>query len=47
VLRAGEESRDAGAGDLVELPPSRHSVAARDDVVFLLTAVPPARSTQN
>jgi quercetin dioxygenase-like cupin family protein len=44
VLRAGEDSWDGGTGDLIEIPPMRHSVTAQGDAVFLLTAVPPART---
>lgn len=42
-LRAGDQSWLAGAGDLVEIPPGRHSLIARSDAVILLTTVPRAR----
>jgi quercetin dioxygenase-like cupin family protein len=44
-VRAGENSWDGRTGDLIEIPPSRHSVAAHGEAVFLLTAVPLARPT--
>jgi quercetin dioxygenase-like cupin family protein len=45
VLRAGSDSWDGRAGDLIEIPQTRHSVAAHGDAVFLLTAVPQQRAT--
>ncbi|MGH3265079.1 MAG: cupin domain-containing protein [Sciscionella sp.] len=39
-LRAGTESWLADSGDLVEIPPQRHSLRAHEDSVVLLTAVP-------
>lgn len=43
-LRAGEDSWQARAGDLVEIPPSRHSLLALEDTAVLLTAVPRAHT---
>lgn len=42
VLRSGSDSWDGRPGDLIEIPPARHSVHATDDAVILLTAVPHA-----
>jgi quercetin dioxygenase-like cupin family protein len=42
-LTAGENSWQARIGDLVEIPPVRHSLAAIEDSAVLLTAVPRAR----
>jgi quercetin dioxygenase-like cupin family protein len=39
-LRTDSESWQARAGDLVEIPHSRHSLAAIEDSAVLLTAVP-------
>jgi quercetin dioxygenase-like cupin family protein len=38
-LLADGDSREAGPGDLVPMPPARHAVAADEDSVFLLTVV--------
>jgi quercetin dioxygenase-like cupin family protein len=38
-LVAGDERVTAQAGDLVEIPPSRHSLEAGTDAVLVLTAV--------
>lgn len=37
VLSSAEESWDLSEGELVEIPPQRHSVTAREDAAFLLT----------
>ncbi|WP_433499463.1 cupin domain-containing protein [Sphaerimonospora sp. CA-214678] len=37
VLHAGGESEEGRAGDLLVIPPARHSVEALDDTAFLLT----------
>lgn len=42
-LAAGAESWQARAGDLIEIPPARHSLTAVEDSAVLLTAVPLAR----
>jgi quercetin dioxygenase-like cupin family protein len=42
-LKAGGDSWDARSGDLVEIPPARHSVEALEDSAILLTAVPTPR----
>lgn len=39
-LQAGSDSWEAKAGDLVGIPPHRHSLHALEDSVVLLTAVP-------
>jgi quercetin dioxygenase-like cupin family protein len=39
-LAADGEVWQARSGDLIEIPPSRHSVRAIEDSVVLLTAVP-------
>ena len=39
-LRAGGETWQARTGDLIEIPPMRHAVAAIEDSAILLTAVP-------
>ena len=39
-LHAGADSWQARTGDLVEIPPARHSVVAIEDSAVLLTAVP-------
>lgn len=36
-LSSAEESWDLSEGDLVEIPPQRHSVTAHEDAAFLLT----------
>ena len=36
-LRAGEDVWDGRSGDLLIIPPTRHSVDAMEDSVFLLT----------
>ncbi|MFC0864023.1 cupin domain-containing protein [Sphaerimonospora cavernae] len=36
-LNAGDESEEGRAGDLLVIPPVRHSVEALDDTGFLLT----------
>lgn len=36
-LRGRDRSWQLGAGDLLPIPPERHSVLAQDDSVFLLT----------
>lgn len=40
VLKAGADSWDGRTGDLIEIPPSRHSVQATEDAVILLSAAP-------
>ncbi len=42
-LSAGDEAWQARSGDLVEIPPQRHSLHALEDSVVLLTAVPRER----
>lgn len=42
-LCAGADSWQARAGDLVEIPPARHSLHAIEDSAVLLTAVPRGR----
>jgi quercetin dioxygenase-like cupin family protein len=42
-IAADGETWDARTGDLVEIPPSRHSVRAIEDSAVLLTAVPKPR----
>jgi quercetin dioxygenase-like cupin family protein len=39
-VRADGDSWEAGMGELLELPPARHSVEALEDSAMLLTAVP-------
>lgn len=39
-LVAGEESWQARRGDLIDIPPRRHSLLARQDSAVLLTALP-------
>lgn len=41
-LAAGDDTWEARAGDLIEIPPARHSVTALEDSAILLTAVPRA-----
>ena len=43
-LAAGGESWQGRAGDLIEIPPVRHSLTALEDSAVLLTAVPQARA---
>ena len=43
-LRAGAESWQSRTGDLLEVPPERHSLYAIEDSAVLLTAVPRARA---
>ncbi|WP_439288093.1 cupin domain-containing protein [Microbacterium sp. A84] len=42
-LRGQDRHWDLSAGDIIPIPPERHSVSARDDSVFLLTV---RRSTE-
>ena|SRR5579875_2598703 len=42
---AGSDSWDARVGDLVEIPPERHSLRALEDSAVLLTAVPRRHTT--
>ena len=42
-LAAGAEGCDGAAGDLLLVPDARHSLAALEDAVVLLTAVPRSR----
>jgi quercetin dioxygenase-like cupin family protein len=44
VLHAGGNSWDGRTGDLIEIPPTRHSVHAQGEAVFLLSAVPLPRT---
>jgi quercetin dioxygenase-like cupin family protein len=39
-LSAGQDTWDARTGDLIEIPPARHSLHAHEDSAVLLTAVP-------
>lgn len=39
-LRCGEDTWQARSGDLIEIPPARHSLHAIEDSAVLLTAVP-------
>lgn len=39
-LNAGDESWEARSGDLIDIPPVRHSVHALEDAAILLTTVP-------
>ncbi len=43
-LHSGDEVWSARTGDLVEIPPARHSVRAIEDSALLLTAVPRDRT---
>lgn len=43
-LQAGGDSWQARTGDLVEIPPARHSLLALEDSAVLLTAVPRAHT---
>ena len=36
-LSSGSDSWEAMAGDLLAVPPARHSLAALEDAVFVLT----------
>src|SRR6478609_5852914 len=38
-LIAGDDTQEAGPGDLVTIPPDRHALAADEDSVVLLTVV--------
>jgi quercetin dioxygenase-like cupin family protein len=38
-LVAGDSAREAGAGELVPIPPARHALEADEDSVVLLTVV--------
>lgn len=38
-LEAGDGGTDARAGDLLEIPPTRHALRAHEDSVVLLTVV--------
>lgn len=38
-LSAGDESAEAAAGELLVIPPQRHSLAALEDAAVLLTVV--------
>src|SRR5262245_61347017 len=44
-VRAGDESWQARSGDLVEIPPRRHSLHALENSAVLLTAIPRERPT--
>lgn len=44
-LAAGDETWEARSGDLVEIPPQRHTLLAIEDSAVLLTAVPRAHSS--
>lgn len=46
VLTAGADTWNGRTGDLLEIPPSRHSVQATEDAVFLLSAVPHGEARQ-
>lgn len=39
VLRAGDDSQDGAAGDLLVIPPVRHSLDAVEDSAVLLTVL--------
>jgi quercetin dioxygenase-like cupin family protein len=43
-VRAGEQAWEARAGDLIEIPQTRHAVHALEDSAVLLTAVPLGRA---
>lgn len=43
-LVAGDATWEARTGDLVEIPPARHTLHAREDSAILLTAVPRAHT---
>ncbi len=43
VVDAGDESVELDAGDLLDIPPHRHSVLAVTDAAILLTIAAPAR----
>lgn len=38
-LVAGDDDREAAAGDLLPIPPARHALVAEEDSVVLLTVV--------
>jgi quercetin dioxygenase-like cupin family protein len=40
TVHADGNTWDGRRGDLIEIPPARHSVSAEEDSAFLLTAVP-------
>jgi len=40
ALSSGADRWEARTGDLIEIPPARHSVRAEEDSAVLLTAVP-------
>jgi quercetin dioxygenase-like cupin family protein len=40
VLRSGQDEWEGRAGDLIEIPPAPHSVAALGEAAFVLSAVP-------
>jgi quercetin dioxygenase-like cupin family protein len=44
-LQVGNDTWQARTGDLVEIPPARHSVIAIEDSAVLLTAVPRGNRT--
>ena len=44
-LDSDGDSWEARTGDLIEVPPKRHALAALEDSVVLLTAVPRGRAT--
>jgi quercetin dioxygenase-like cupin family protein len=43
-LQVGGDSWQARSGDLIEIPPARHSLVALEDAAVLLTAVPRAHA---
>lgn len=43
-LLAGENTWQARSGDLIEIPPERHTLRALEDCAVLLTAVPRAHT---
>ena len=43
-LDAGSDSWEARTGDLIEIPPNRHTLVALEDSAVLLTAVPRGHS---
>lgn len=43
VVHAGEASTELDVGDLLDIPPRRHSVLAVTDAAILLTVAAPAR----
>lgn len=44
TLAAGGESWDGRTGDMLVIPPARHTVRAEEDSTLLLTAVPSNRA---